>query len=619
MKFKKLTSCLAFAIASLSQFPAQATNGYFLPGAGSRSQAMGGVGIAYGRDSLSIGANPANVVNTGMRGDLGFGIFNPERHATVGVPAGGGTAFGFTGDTESDSKYFIMPEMGFTMPLDSQLHAGMAFIGNGGMNTTYPQNFFSFFGSPAPDEKVGVDMMQLLVPITVGYKVNEDNAIGASLVLAETRFRAYGLQAFVDFDGFGFAITSDPAHLTNKGFDYSYGAGLRLGWQGEFMDDKITLGLTYASRTWMTKFDKYRGLFAEQGDFDIPENYGIGIALKPTKNLVIAADVMRINFSDVKSIGNRGPEIRPGTTGIPSISDPTKELGNDEGMGFGWKDQTVYKVGINYGINSRLQVRAGFNYGKSPIPDDQLTFNLLAPATVEKHYTIGFTYKANDNLEITGTYLYAAPNSQRGCGHNIVNCAEFNMHQNMFAISAGWVLDPGVTEYGDTPSSAKDYEFGSSNFYAGLGIGRSRYSDFAKTSGDMNSEGWKFLVGYQLNKYLGIEGGYVNLNDMTSTLGTVRSNIDTDGWALGAVIRYPVTSKISVLGKVGGAYLLSDINTKNGAAVTVRTEDDSFEPNYGLGFSYALMDDVDLRLEWERFARSRFDVDMVTAGVVIGF
>jgi opacity protein-like surface antigen len=215
--------------------------------------------------------------------------------------------------------------------------------------------------------------------------------------------------------------------------------------------------------------------------------------------------------------------------------------------------------------------------------------------------------------------MYVASHSQSNCGQNIVNCVTFNMHQNVFAISAGWVLDPGVTEYGDTPSSAKDYEFGSTNFYAGLGIGRSRYSDFSKDSGDMNSEGWKFLVGYQLNKYLGIEGGYVNLNDMTSTLGTVRSNIDTDGWALGAVVRYPVTSKISVLGKVGGAYLLSDINTKNGAALTVRTKDDSFEPNYGLGFSYALMDNLDLRLEWERFARSRFDVDMVTAGVVIGF
>ncbi len=516
-----------------------------------------------------------------------------------------------------------MPEMGFTMPLDSQLSAGIAFVGNGGMNTTFPQNFFSFFGNPPADKKVGVDMMQLLVPVTVGYRVNDDHSIGASVVLAETRFRAYGLEAFANFPG----VPSNSAFVTGNGFDYSYGAGIRLGWLGEFVDDKVTLGLTYGSRTYMTQFKDYRSLFAEGGDFDIPENYGIGIAFKPVKNLVIAADVMRINYSDIASIGNRGPGNNPGglgTDGIPSLNsaDPNrtdKQLGKDQGMGFGWKDQTVYKIGVNYGVNSRLQVRVGFNYGKTPIPDDQVTFNLLAPATVEKHYSIGFTYKANDNLELTGTYMYAAPNSQTNCNQNIVDCASFNMHQNVFAISAGWVLDPGVTEYGDTPSSAKDYEFGSTNFYAGLGIGRSRYSDFNKNFGDMDSEGWKLYGGYQFNKYLGVEGGYVNLNDMTSALGAVRTNMDTDGWALAAVASYPVTKKLSVMGKLGGAYLLSEINTKNGAALTVRTEHQELDPNYGIGASYAVYDNLNLRLEWERFDRDDFNIDMLTAGVAVRF
>ena len=78
--------------ACMAAFPAQATNGYFLPGSGFRSQGMGGVGIAYGRDSLSA-ANPANVVKTGMRGDLGFGVFNPERSAAVGSDAGQASPF----------------------------------------------------------------------------------------------------------------------------------------------------------------------------------------------------------------------------------------------------------------------------------------------------------------------------------------------------------------------------------------------------------------------------------------------------------------------------------------------------------------------------------------------
>lgn len=632
----------------MAAMPAYATNGYFLPGFGIRSQGMGGVGIAYGRDSLSTAANPANAVNTGMRGDMGFAVFNPERHAAVGPDAGGGTPFGFNGNVESDAKYFLMPEMGFSMPLDDKLHVALAVVGNGGMNTTYPDNFFSnaSFGTPVPprDSKLGVDMMQLLVPITVAYKLNETHSFGASLVLAETRFRAYGLQAFSYFDSLGMAITADPAHLTNQGFDYSYGAGVKLGWQGAFMDDKLTLGLTYASRTYMTKFDKYRGLFAEQGDFDIPENYGMGIAFKPVKNLVIAADVLRINYSKVASVGNPGMSTPLGTGGVPSIADPSKELGNDDGMGFGWKDQTVYKFGVQYGVNNRLQLRAGYNYGASPIPDNMVTFNLLAPATVERHYSLGFTYKANENLEVTGAYMYAASNSQSACGQNIVNCASFNMHQNMFGMTFGWVLDPGpgeLEEYGDSDWGGINFD----GWYAGLGIGQSHYRDLASsidsavasvgatstTSASPLSEGWKVYGGYQFNKYLALEGGYTNLNDAHAnttitapSAGTIRTNVATDAWSLAAVGTYPITDKFSVMGKVGAAYVLTEITAKatgsgSGTTASVAVGDDSYRPVYGLGVSYALLDNLNLRAEYERFDLKDINIDLITAGVAMKF
>ncbi len=613
MKYKNLTLRVAFAVAAFVQLPAYATNGYFLPGYGFRSQGMGGVGIAYGRDSLSTAANPANAVNTGMRGDMGFAVFNPERHAAVGRNAGGNSGFSFRGDVESDAKYFVMPEMGMTMPLNDQIYVGLAVVGNGGMNTTYRDNFFSFFGNPPRDQKIGVDMMQLLVPISVAYKVNENHAIGASLVLAETRFRAYGIDAFKSFN-----ISSDNNHLTGLGFDYSYGAGIKLGWQGEFLDDRLMVGLTYASRTWMSKFDKYKGLFAEQGDFDIPENYGIGIALKPLKNLVIAADVVRINFNDVASIGNLGPGHPVGTDGVPAIVDPTTLLGLDEGMGFGWNNQTVYKLGLQYGVNNRLQVRAGYNYGKSPIPDEQITFNLLAPATVERHYSVGFTYKANDNLEVTGTYMYVASHSQHECDLNVITCGRFDMHQNVFAMSLGWVLDPGpksLEEYGEEDWAGINFD----GWYAGVGIGQSNYNDVDETSANTRTEGWKVYGGYQFNKYLGVEGGYTNLNDMTGTKGTVRTEVDTDAWSLSAVLSYPVTDKLSVMGKAGVAYMLADVQTKNGSALTVTKGDDGYEPTYGVGVKYAVFDNLDLRAEWDRYDRSNMNIDLISAGMAVKF
>ena len=649
MKYSVLRLCALSAALAMVHGQAYATNGPMMPGFGNRATGMGGVGIAYGRDALSQAANPANIVNTGMRGDIGMAVFNAERHACTGTGTGEiktttipgvGTFYpmwfqslGFDGCSESDNKYYLMPEMGMTMPLTDRLHVGIAFVPYGGGGTSYPYNFFSWetptFNAPAPDKKLGVDLMILQAPVTVAYKVNDNHAVGASLAFAASRFRAFGLDAFVEFDdtsGSGVTtITSDPDHITNNGHDYAYGAGIKLGYLGEFLDDRLTLGVVYNSRTYMTKFDKYRGLFAEQGDFDLPESYGVGLAIKPVKNLVIALDVLRVNFSEIAALGNRGPGTFPGTTsatnleGLPSHLDPSKELGNDDGMGFGFRDQTIYKFGVQYGVNRRLQVRAGYNYGRNPIPDDQLTFATLAPANTERHYSVGFTYRASEELEITGAYMYAASNPQKSpLQQNIVGAATIDMHQNVFGLTFGWVLDPGpvaLEEYGEGDWAGINFD----GWYAGLGIGQSKYGDIDETSANTRTEGWKVYGGYQFNKYFAIEGGYANLNDMTARTGAIVTNLDTDAWTLGAVLSYPVTGKLSVMGKLGAAYMLADVNVKNGAALTVRGGDDSYEPNYGVGVRYALLDNLNLRVEWERFDRKEYDIDLVTAGVALKF
>ena len=661
------------AAMMLAYGPALASNGLFMPGFGNRAMGMGGVGIAFGRDSLSQAANPANIVNTGMRGDMGVGIFNAERHACTGtgtglitqtvIPGFGSfypswfSSLGFDGCAESDNKYYVMPEMGMTMPLTEQLHVGMAFVPLGGGGTSYPYNFFSWETgttvTPSPDAKLGVDLMVLQAPITVAYKVNENHAVGASLAFAVSRFRAFGLDAFVKFDdsdpGGVTTITSDPNHVTNQGFDYAYGAGVKLGYLGEFLDDKLTLGVVYNSRTYMTKFDKYRGLFAEQGDFDLPESYGIGFAIKPVKNLVIAFDALRVKYSDVASMANRGPGTFLGPNsgdqldGLPSHLDPSKELGNDNGMAFGFSDQTVYKLGVQYGVNQRLQVRAGYNYGKNPIADDQLTFASLAPANTEKHYSLGFTYKASDELEISGAYMYVPSNPQRSpLKQNIVGAATIDMHQNIFGVTLGWMLDPGpgVSEYGDAPMEALDF----SGMYLGFGIGQAKVIDWAQYAGDFvnasfgsptpvsadnRSLGFKVFGGYQFNKYFGVEGGFVDFNDVKSSstvAGPARSvytTAENDAWTLAAVGTLPVSKRVSVFGKVGAASWSSNLRTiatnATGVTTSATKGSDGYDVFYGLGASYALLDSIDVRAEIERYKFDSLDINLMTAGMAFKF
>ena len=206
--------------------------------------------------------------------------------------------------------------------------------------------------------------------------------------------------------------------MTNNGDDDAWGIGARVGYQGTF--GIFSIGASYSSKVYMQEFSKYEGLFAEQGDFDIPSSYGLGIAITPVPSLTIAADVTRVNYSDVAAINNDGPTadqffsafafaLSGGTAPGTSVSNP---LGTNNGWGFGWDDVTVYKIGVNYEYNSQWAFRGGFNYAQSPYDDDQTLFNVLAPGLVEKHVTAGFTYSPTPDSGITVTYMHAFRNDQ---------------------------------------------------------------------------------------------------------------------------------------------------------------------------------------------------------------
>ena len=143
---------------------------------------------------------------------------------------------------------------------------------------------------------------------------------------------------------------------------------------------------------------------------DIPRNFAVGIAVKPIRRLTVGLDVQRIFNNEVHSIGNRHP-AGPGSN-FSSIT-PQNKLGlTGTGIGFGWRDQTAYKLGVAYEVNDRWTVRGGFDYGRSPVPTDQILFNVLAPGIVTRHWTGGFTYHLSPASEVSGSFMFAPRTTQ---------------------------------------------------------------------------------------------------------------------------------------------------------------------------------------------------------------
>ena len=392
----KLKSRLtALAVSSLVATSAWATNGYAPHGIGQKSKGMGGVGIALVQDTVGAGMNPAGMVLLGGRVDVGLEIFRPIRDAEIvdNMFFGGpGSTLSLDG---SDKKIFFVPEVGYNYMINDKLSLGFSMFGNGGMNTRYADGIPLFNGSGAV---TGIDLMQAFFVPTLSWKINDRHSLGIGLNLAAQFFRAQGLTNFT-------AASLHPNQLTDNGHDSSYGAGLRFGWIGR-ITDTVTLGATYQTRTYMSEFDDYKGLFAEGGDFDIPENYGVGIPVQATPKLTVAFDVMRINYSSVASVGNTGPMTNP--SAFP--------LGADGGAGFGWEDQTVYKIGAAYEYNPEWTFRVGWNHGASPISSSETLFNILAPGVVEDHLTLGATWTLDNGQEITFSYMHAFENTVDGSG-----------------------------------------------------------------------------------------------------------------------------------------------------------------------------------------------------------
>lgn len=384
MKLKTLAGILAVAGLAMPGL-ASATNGYFSHGIGIKAKGMGGVGIALPQDSLAAATNPAGMVLVGDRMDLGVDWFRPDRTTTWQKNNPWGMGGAKAGDYNSGSKDFLVPEFGYNMMLGEKMSLGISVYGNGGMNTDYGQIVIA-----GGTTNTFSNLEQLFISPTIAYKLSPEHSIGVSLNLVYQTFEARGLQAFQ-------GQSSYSGDVTDRGKDTSTGAGLKFGWTGQISPD-VTLGATYQFKTKMSKFDKYKGLFAEQGGFDIPETYGVGIAVKASPKTTVAADIVQINYGDIRSLAN------PGAT-FPLVS--ATPMGADNGSGFGWKDQTVFKLGVSHQYNDNLVLRAGYNYAKMPITENNTFFNILAPATVEQHLTLGATWTLANKSELSVSYMHA--------------------------------------------------------------------------------------------------------------------------------------------------------------------------------------------------------------------
>lgn len=215
---------------------------------------------------------------------------------------------------------------------------------------------------------------------------------------------------------------------------------------------------------------------------------------------------------------------------------------------------------------------------------------------------------------------------------------------------------------------------GNTGFYAGAGAGRAEYftsedacreladeardaaaaevddpalvdaafaviADTAQCSDGLDATAYRVFLGYQFNRYVGLEVGYNDFGSVdiglssnatesgTSFAGNGQAEAEAKGFTFSALLSVPLGERFSVFGRAG---VLAWDASASGVATGVITESDGSVQNlneafafddsgadglYGAGATLDITDNVSLRAEWTHY--ELVDIDYFGADLLL--
>ncbi|MBA3602131.1 MAG: outer membrane protein transport protein [Parachlamydiaceae bacterium] len=426
MKFhtwKPLTAAALFTVLCITP---NLTDAFSLS---SKASGMGSTGIAYPQDAFAGAYNPAAIVDAENRADVGF-AWTRERatsEITPGFPEEGTKESLYLSSFDSSPNLYNA-EFGINKVFNTTICGGCWdwAVGVVGYNQDYIKTSYDksipIFGKKKP----GLEFIHEIISPVASIRINRCHSLGISLDVHLQRFKVNGLKTLASTK-----FSNSPTNVTNRGYDYSSGVGVSIGWKWDIME-ALTLGATYHSKTSMRKFHKYKGLLAQEGRLDSPERYGLGLAYQYLPNSTITFDFEWINWHGVRSLHN------------PLDLANSDKLGSKRGSGFGFRNQIFFGVGVDYAINEFWIVRIGYRHTNTALRNTQTTLNILTCETIDNYLTLGATYTWKCN-EFTLYFAHGFENDINGKtqipkkigGERIVRLRESN---NTLGLSWGYIF-----------------------------------------------------------------------------------------------------------------------------------------------------------------------------------
>lgn len=324
-----------------------ATSGFVVTYQGAKASAMADAFIAQADDPSANYYNAAGL--TSLQGT----------QASAGLITAFQTPWKFEGSSvggvsgsyseEARTQVLVAPHFYFSQQLDNNWYFGM------GVNASYP---LSVQWSPSAALSNIIhenNMLPLTINPNIAYKFQD---IGLSLGAGVSYTYAFTSAELVT-----------PAYTRIEMDGGGFGYNLGLKWEAT---DYLTLAATYRSKVELDlSGDAYiqgLGSVSMTSKPNLPAMYVVGVAYKPTKDWTLEVDVGRTEFSSYKNF-----------------------------MGNKWEDTWSYRFGAQYALNSNWDLRFGYAFEETPVPDAVVTADL--PDGDNQTFSTGFGYH-KDNFKI---------------------------------------------------------------------------------------------------------------------------------------------------------------------------------------------------------------------------
>jgi long-chain fatty acid transport protein len=375
-------------------------NGLNMTGFGTESIGMGGADLAVARDTTAMNTNPAGIAQIpGSALDL---------YNAVAYPLSVVHRDRFGNDAEVSNRLIVLGSGGYTHQLGSgPVTMGIGFFAQGGSGNVF-KNLATPFGTR--DELSSQFRIGKVTP-TVAYKFNESLSLGVSLQVVYTDIRQKVFPETSVFDPLDPTQTFFGTELKDM---YGFGYGVKVGALYK-VSERLTIGAAYTGKMNLplrngkvivnmssAGLGKVTYSDARIEGMSLPQDFGVGVAVRVAKPLLISAEVTWIDWSKALKTSTLRAS-NPDHPAAPPALALTSTLN--------WRDQYVFAVGAAYDLTEKATLRAGYNYGKNPIPVNTLS-PLLDPIC-ERTVTFGGGYSFSKTWQVNAAAEYNLRNRVR--------------------------------------------------------------------------------------------------------------------------------------------------------------------------------------------------------------